>query len=481
MVRRRTGKINPTEDPPGGEGSGDSTPSQQSDGHPRRALIFFIVSVALFMGSVDQTAVATALSTIQDELRGGIEWTSWTITIYALFQILTMPLAGKLSDMYGRKKVFVIAAVVFTVASLVCGLVDNIYVLVVFRALQAIGGGAFMPAATGIVSDHFGENRDRALGMFTSIFPIGGVVGPVVGGLIVSALNWRYIFFVNVPIGAILIVLAVVFIPAGATRTSKRLDVYGIVLLGALILSLMLGITMLGEPDVGLLDPRFLVPEIIAAIALALFVVRMRYASAPYIPLRLLTGPGFAVMNLINLLVGGAAMGVAALIPVYAQTRFGMAPLEAGSLVTARAIGMAAMAGVAVMLLRRTGYRPPMIIGFVVTAASLVGMGIVPDSLSSYLWLTAAGGLAGLGLGIALPATNNALLHLAADDIGSIAGLRGMFRQSGSILAISISTALAARSDDPGAVLGLCMLVFAGVLVCVIPLILFVPDHRGSW
>jgi MFS family permease len=125
----------------------------------RRNLIFAIVSIGLFMASIDQTIVATALPAIQKELHTQINWSGWTITIYALGQVLAMPMAGKISDMYGRKRVFLVAAVVFTVSSLCCGFAGNIYLLLLPRAAQALGGGAFMPSATGIVSDHFGAQR----------------------------------------------------------------------------------------------------------------------------------------------------------------------------------------------------------------------------------------------------------------------------------------------------------------------------------
>src|SRR6202161_2012228 len=151
---------------------------QQKD---RRKLIFAIVSIGLFMASIDQTIVATALPAIEKELHAGIHWSSWTISIYALGQVIAMPMAGKISDMYGRKKVFLISAALFTVSSLCCGFAPNITFLLIARFIQALGGGAFMPSATGIVADHFGDQRDRAVGLFTSIFPIGGIVGPVGG------------------------------------------------------------------------------------------------------------------------------------------------------------------------------------------------------------------------------------------------------------------------------------------------------------
>src|ERR1700743_1360188 len=135
----------PAFDPPG---------AQPKD---RRKLIFAIVSLGLFMASVDQTIVATALPAIEKELHATINWSGWTISVYALGQVIAMPMAGKISDMYGRKKVFIISAALFTVASLCCGFASNITLLLAAPFIQALGGGAFMPSATGIVSDHFGE------------------------------------------------------------------------------------------------------------------------------------------------------------------------------------------------------------------------------------------------------------------------------------------------------------------------------------
>src|SRR5260221_7705368 len=167
-----------------------------------RYVVFTIVSLALLMASVDQTIVATALPSLQHDLHAQVNWSSWTIIIYALGQIVVMPLAGKLGDQYGRKKVFLGAAVLFTTASLCCGFASNIYLLIVLRGVQAIGGGAFMPTATGIVSQQFGQERDRAVGLFSSVFPLGGIIGPVLGGLFVTYWSWRGVFPVELaPLG----------------------------------------------------------------------------------------------------------------------------------------------------------------------------------------------------------------------------------------------------------------------------------------
>src|SRR5689334_25011226 len=217
--------ITPESDPESGSASGESRAG--------RYVVFTIVSLALLMASVDQTIVATALPALQHDLNATVNWSSWTITIYALGQILVMPLAGKLGDQYGRKKIFLGAAVLFTVASLCSGLAGNIYLLIRLRGCQAIGGGAFMPSATGIVAEQFGRDRDRAVGLFSSVFPMGGIIGPLLGGVVVTYWSWRVIFLVNVPLGIILIISGALCIPASIRRRHQRLDVRGVVLLGS--------------------------------------------------------------------------------------------------------------------------------------------------------------------------------------------------------------------------------------------------------
>ena len=457
-----------------------AAPAAPAEVLERRWLVFGIVSIGLFMASIDQTIVATALPAIEHDLHAGINWSGWTITIYALGQVIAMPMAGKISDMYGRKKVFAVSAAVFTLASLCCGFAPNMALLLVPRFIQALGGGAFMPSATGIVADHFGPERDRAVGLFTSILPVGGIIGPIVGGVFVSYWSWRGIFLVNVPIGIALIALTVKFIPSSSARKQSRIDLRGIILLAVLIATAMFGISYLGSGQIPLYSPVFLGSEAVAVVALCAFVRHSRRDAAPFVPYRLLRGRGFGIMNLINLVYGAAALGFSALVPLYAQDRYHIAPLGAGTLLTARAVGMIAVAGVAAMALRRTGYRLPMIIGFAVLAGGLLMMSLSPG-ISPYAWLAIGAAITGFGMGLSVPASNNASLQLAPDQVAAIAGLRGMFRQSGSIIAVSVTTAIIARSSHPGLVQAHVFVVFAILLIALLPLIRLVPDHHGNW
>jgi EmrB/QacA subfamily drug resistance transporter len=445
---------------------------------PRRHLVFAVVAMALFMASMDQTIVATALNAIQSDLGAELAWSGWTITVYSLGQIIAMPLAGKLGDHFGRKKVFLTAAVVFTSASLACGLAGNIYVLVALRAVQALGGGAFLPSATGIIADHYGPSRDRAVGMFTSIFPIGGILGPILGGVFVTYSSWRTIFFVNVPIGILLLVLGWRLIAETAPKPAERIDVRGLLLLAATMLTAMYGMTNL---DDGWTSPWFLAPILTAALLGWLFVRHTVRTQAPFIPLRLLRGKGFASMNVLNLLFGGAAIGFGALVPLYAEERFHLDPLAAGTVLTARGVGVICVAALAVLTLRRIGSRIPMTVGFCLIVTGFALMAFPPPNVNGYLWLMIAAGITGIGMGVSVPASNNAGLQLAPDQIASIAGLRGMFRQSGSIIAVSVMTAVATTSTNPAMAQAHGFVVLSALMLAAVPLIFTIPDHRGNW
>ena len=458
----------------GDDAAASVTPAQRKG-------IFLIISAVLFMASVDQTIVATALHVIQTDLDTGIQWSSWIITAYLLGQLLTMPIAGRVSDQFGRKRVLVAAIVLFTGASLCCGLATNIYVLVLLRAVQSIGAGAFMPASTGIISELWGADRDKAIGLFSSIFPIGGIAGPVLGGVITDVWSWRWIFLINVPIGVVACVGALLLVPSHRPQRTGRTDLLGIGLMGTSLLGGMFAMTYLGDPRHHPGSVWFLTPLAVGVLSGVLFFRHSHRARAPFIPPRFLDGPDFGRMNVINLLFGCAAAGFSALAPTFAQDRLGVSALAAGEMLVARSIGMVVAAAIAVKLLRRSGVRRPMILGYTVTAAGLFLTLPGEFLLSPLIWLTLGATLTGVGIGAAAPSSNNAGLQLSPDNAAALSGLRGMFRQVGGITAVSVATALAARSDSPATTLGWSFAVLAVLLLLTLPMIRKIPDHRGAW
>jgi len=459
------------------------TPADETE-PTRRIAIFVVVAMALLMSSLDGTIVATALHAIQKGLHASINWTSWTITGYSVGMVLALSLAGKLSERYGRRRFFVISVVVFATASLCCGLATNVYELIALRAVQAAGGAGFTPSATSIVVENFGASRDKAVGLFGSIFPIGSMIGPIFGGIFVTYWSWRGIFFVNVPIGVLLIVLCLKYVPRDPERHAQArrpIDLGGMAYLGVGILSLMLAISDLGQGGTSLWSPLFISSGIVAVLGLGQFARHIRRVPNPFIAPHLIAGRGFGAVNVINVWYGGAVTGLMALVPLYAVNRYRINALGSGTLLTAEAIAAIVMSTLGAMALRRTGYRQPLYVGSVVVAVGMMALAFRPSGVSAYLWLASASCLVGIGAGFSSPASRNAGLQLAPDQSASLAALRSTGRQAGGIASISITTAILAQAANPGAVQAKVFVVFAVLLIAALPVIARIPEHRGSW
>lgn len=458
-------------------GPGGKTATGTSGRPASRWVVFAIVSIALFMSSLDGTIVATGLPTLRDALHTRINWASWAMTGYQLGLVVAMPIAGRIADQYGRKRVFLMAAALFTTASFVCGMSSNIEMLIGLRVLQAAGGAAFMPAASGIVVDIFGKDRNKALGMFSSIFPLGALVGPILGGVILTTWSWRGLFLVNVPIGVIFTILAVRYLPT-SPRQDGRADLVGAFLLGGTILGLMLAITSLGDAGGRLGSVSFALPAAMAVVCGWLFLWRSARIERPLIPIYLLRGRAFAAVNLINLVWGACAIGFGALVPLFAEERYGLNPLAAGTLLTARAVGEVGVALCASLAINRTGYRLPMAGGFIVICGGFAMIASPPPLLGPYAWLALSAAVTGLGIGLSAPASNNASLELAPNDVGSITGLRGAARQGGAIIAVAVTTSVVAQSAQQAQTLGRSFVALAALLALMMPLLLVVPERR---
>lgn len=440
--------------------------------------------MALLMSSLDGTIVATALHAIQHGLDASINWVSWVITAYSVGMVLGLSLAGKLNGRFGQRRFFIASVVVFAAASLCCGLAANIYLLIALRAVQAAGGAGFTPSATAIITGNFGQARDKAVGLFGSIFPIGSMIGPIFGGLFVSYWSWRGIFFVNVPIGILLIVLCLRYVPRDPDRDGRArspVDLTGMALLGVGALALMLGISYLGEVGSSASSALFIAPVIAGLLGVALFGRHIRRVPDPFIAPRLIAGRGFAAVNVINILYGGAVGGMLALVPLYAVDRYRISALGSGTLLTGEGIAAIAASSLAAMGLRRTGYRWPMYIGSVCTAIGIAGLAAHPARITPYAWLATTACLIGIGGGLASPASRNAGLQLAPDQSAALAALRSTGRQVGQIAAVSITTTIIAQSVSPGELQAKVFIAFAILLVACLPVISRVHEHRGSW
>lgn len=451
----------------------------------RRVLVFGIVALALMMMSIDSTIVATALHALQTGLDTSIIWAGWTLTAYSFGFVLMLPISGRLSERFGRKRVFMGSVAVFTLASLGCGLADNIHVLIALRVLQAAGGAGFTPSATGIIVDHFGAARDRAVSLFGSIFPIGAMIGPIFGGLFVKYWSWRGVFFVNVPLGLLILALAWRFIPRDPAKdrsTGLTMDWVGMGLMGAAVLAAMFSTNALGAPGGDGGPWGFWALLAGAALATGLFVRHVRGASTPFIAPSLIWGSGFGPVNAVNAIYGGMTIGAVALVPLYAANRYGMDALAAGTLLIAQGIAAIALSLAATWALRRTGYRRPMWVG---ACAIVAGLGVLavqaPEAIGPYRWLLGGAFLVGAGIGAVNPASRNAGLQLAPRSASTLAALRTLFLQLGTIATVAVATAVLADAHDPGRAQAWVYAAQALLLLLALPLIHRVPEHRGAW
>jgi EmrB/QacA subfamily drug resistance transporter len=455
----------------------------------RRYLIFASAGLGLLMYSIDGTAVAVAFPNFIKDFGTNVLWAAWTISIYLVAVTSVMPLMGNLSDSYGRKKVFLISLILFTSSSLACGLAPDIYSLVAFRFLQGVGGASFLPTAAGIVSDQFPESREKAIGLFTSIFPIGGIIGPNLGGWIVSRYSWRYIFYINLPIGVGLVILIMILLKDSKILARPRIDFVGASFFFGTILFLMLGLNFVGEELA--LSSLLLAILFWAASSffLYLFFVQEKRHSNPILDMVLLRSKPFLAANLYNMMVGVGVFGIFPFIPLYATSVHKLSTLMSGMILTPRSIGVISASAVTSFLLRRWGYRWPMVLGMTIISASTILLGGHGLPLLNKLgthWgaaeiLAVLMLLTGIGIGIALPASNNACIELMPERVATITGLRGMFRYVGGAFGISLITIILHSGSTPESGFRATFVSFGLGLLLTIPLVFLMPTGKQGW
>jgi EmrB/QacA subfamily drug resistance transporter len=450
---------------------------------PGRWVFFATAGVALMMFSIDSTIVAVALPAMTGDLHTSLAWIGWTLTAYALAQTVMMPLAGKLSESYGRMRVFFACVVVFTIGSLLCALAPNVYALILFRVLQALGGGGLMPSAVGIVAKEFPETRARMVGLFMSIFPVGGIIGPNLGGFIVEHWSWRECFFINLPLGLIAMAALLPRVRRPEPTQRSRIDVVGTLLFAVGIVALLCAITFLGEDTSYWRTGQFWILLAVSALVLVGFVLFERRVSDPILDPTLVVKNPFLAVNVYSFMFGACVFGFFSFIPYYAQMQYGMSPLESGAVLTPRSVAMMVTSTVSSFALLRYGYRRPMVAGLalVVVTLFLLSRGFQHLSLGSleigpFLLLAAPVALSGIGLGLAGPASNNAALDLVPEKAASITGIRGLFRSTGGVLGTALFVLVLELSPDKAAGLRSIFGVLSLILLATIPIVFLIPD-----
>ncbi|HEX7326676.1 MAG TPA: MFS transporter, partial [Rhodanobacteraceae bacterium] len=323
------------------------------------------------------------------------------------------------------------------------------------------------------------------VGLFGSIFPVGTMIGPIFGGLFVSYWSWRDIFFINVPIGLAVALLALRYIPHDqADHAAHRdgMDFTGLAALGVALFAAMFAASYLGEPTAHVLSAKFLLPLVVAGAGVWLFVRHIGHSGRPFIAPRFIYGQGFGAVNLVNVVFGGVTGGIILLAPLYAANRYGIDALGSGTLLIAEGVAAILLSFSVTMLLRRTGYRLPLYVGSVLIAIGALLLALPPQlGIPPYAWLAGATFLVGAGGGTISPPSRNAGLQLAPEQSSTLAAMRSLFNQLGEIGTVSIATAVMAATSRPGVSQAWIYAAIAGVLLVALPLNARVPDHRGTW
>jgi EmrB/QacA subfamily drug resistance transporter len=357
-------------------------------------MVFVAACLAVFMASVEATIVATAIPTIVGDL-GGLRLFTWVFGIYFLTQAVGIPIYGRLADIYGRKKLLVVAVTLFLAGSILSGFAHNMIALIVFRGLQGLGAGGVQPMASTIVGDIYtGKERARAQGYLSSVWGISAVAGPLLGAVIVEHFGWPVIFWVNVPFGILCVATVLRFFNERIERQPHRIDYAGSLLLAAGTGTLMFVLIMAGNlPGVSMI-----VLAVLAFALIATLIAHELHAAEPMMPLRLLRIRVIAVANSSNFAMGALAMGVTAFLPTYVQGAMGLSPIEAGATLGVMSASWTVGALFGSRLLAKATYRATALTGCVFLIAGSAFL--IALQLGSGIWWAVAGATClGLGFG----------------------------------------------------------------------------------
>jgi EmrB/QacA subfamily drug resistance transporter len=409
------------------------------ESYDRRAKnwVLGVTSLASFMMALDSLVITTAFATIRSDFGASVEMLQWAVNAFNLTFAVLLLTGAALGDRFGRRRVFAAGIALFVLASAACALAGTAEALIAARAAQGAGAALVMPLAMAILSGAFGkEERARALGIFSGVTGCALIIGPAIGGLVTESLGWRWIFWINLPIGLIAIILILACLRE-SFGPKAALDIPGLLLVALAALALVWSL-LRGNP-IGWSSP-----EVISALALGVvfsiaFVAWELRASAPMIPMRMFASRSFAAGVAASVLFYAAMYGVLFLLPQFLQVTLGFGPLGAGLRLLPWTSTLFLTAPIAGAVVQKFGERPLVVAGLLMQAAGLGWIAMIAASGFAYPAMVVPLVLAGVGVSMAMPAAQNAVLgSVAVTEMGKASGVFNMGRFLGGMFGIAL-------------------------------------------
>jgi len=415
--------------------------SMESPSGANKWRVMAAVGMGIFLATLDGSIVNVALPTLTEEFRTAFAVVEWVVLAYLLTVATLLLSVGRIGDMLGKKPVYQTGFVVFTVGSALCSLSPTVGVLIAFRVLQAVGASMVLALGTAILTEAFpASERGKALGISGTVVSIGIVVGPALGGWILDALSWHWIFLVNLPVGIVGLILVGRFVPSARPARAGRFDLPGAVAIFVGMLALLLALTE--GPRFGFLDARILGLLALGAVFLVLFVIAEKRSPNPMVDLGLFRVGLFSINLATGALAFIALSGLLLLMPFYLESVLGYPPRQVGLLMVAVPVGLGITAPISGIFSDRMGTRPITVAGLTVLVVgylALTGLGTATSGLGFLVRFAPIG----VGMGLFQSPNNSAIMGTSPRErLGVASGLLAMTRLVGQIAGIAVLGAL---------------------------------------